>query len=47
MIEECPDCGAVVGKDILNLPHICSLSDKLRKSFEDDSKNFAEWNYRD
>jgi len=35
MQEKCPDCGDVVGIDILGLPHICSLSDKLRKSFED------------
>ena len=35
MIEKCPDCGAIVGKDILSLPHICSLIDKVRKSFEE------------
>ena len=35
MIEKCPDCGAIVGKDILNLPHICSLSEKVKKQFEE------------
>lgn len=34
MIEKCPECEAVVGKDILSLPHICKLSDKLRKSLK-------------
>jgi len=35
MKQECPDCGAIIGVDILNLPHICNLSDKLKKSFEE------------
>lgn len=35
MIEKCEDCGAIVGRDILNLPHICKLSDKIRKEFNE------------
>ena len=45
MQEKCSDCGAIVGIDILNLPHICSLSDKLKKSFEDLS-NIKKWQNR-
>lgn len=30
MREKCPDCGAIVGLDILSLPHICKMRDKLK-----------------
>jgi hypothetical protein len=35
MIDICKDCGAIVGKNIISLPHICKLSDKLRKSLNE------------
>jgi hypothetical protein len=31
---ECPECGAIVGKDIIGLPHVCSLRDKFIHSLK-------------
>lgn len=35
MIQKCSECGAIVGKDILGLPHHCKLRDKFLKNLND------------
>ena len=45
MQEVCKKCGAVVGIDILNLPHICSLRKKFLKHplFEQGRRTHVEY----
>jgi len=40
MIEKCPYCGLIVGRDILSLPHICSPRRKLIKELKQNEMHY-------